>query len=70
MLGILATWETEIGRIVARGQSMQKLVRLHLSEELGVVACACYPSYVGGWYSEDSGSRLAWAKKNWETLSQ
>jgi hypothetical protein len=39
--------EAKIGRIAVRGQSRQKKVqRSHLKrKKLGMVACACHPSY-------------------------
>jgi hypothetical protein len=43
MLMIPATWEAEFGRIMAQGQS--KLVSEILSQQTGVMAYACNPSY-------------------------
>jgi hypothetical protein len=71
-LVILATWETEIRRIVVPGQPVQKKVREtpHLNRKKSyVVVQACHPSDSGklkkGWRF-----RLAWAKSESLCLKQ
>jgi hypothetical protein len=57
------TWETEIGGITIPGQFAYKVYQNHLSgKKLGMVQCACDPSYslkskiIGSW------ARPAWSK--------
>jgi hypothetical protein len=45
---IPATQETEIERILVQGQPRQKVLKTLSINKVGVVACACDPSYMGG----------------------
>jgi hypothetical protein len=44
---ISATLEAEIGRVASGGQPGQKVRNPVSVNKVGVVACTCYPSYVG-----------------------
>jgi ribosomal protein L31 len=46
---ILATWETEIGRIMVKIQPLEEslLDPITTSKNLGVVVSSCHPSYTG-----------------------
>jgi hypothetical protein len=60
---IPAIREAEIQRITVWGQSEQKVSETQFQpKQLGVVAHACHPNYMGGHWQEDCSAGLPWQK--------
>jgi hypothetical protein len=59
---IPATWESEKGRIVVKGQPREKLVRSHLNKEkLSLVVYTYHPGYLRC-KGDNHGASWPWAK--------